>query len=93
MERSCIATHLYNKHLRLRDMLGKHLRLSKLSKVIALCKHLRKNIGWQVCSLEARKNKEKITHSNILENVFYLPKNAKSNIRTKDNINPPSTNA
>jgi len=30
MERNCIATHLYNKHLRLPDLLGKQLRLSKL---------------------------------------------------------------
>jgi hypothetical protein len=70
MERNCIATHLYNKHLRLSDLLGKHLRLSGPSKGVALCKHLRKNAVWQAYSLEARKNKEKITHSNMLENVF-----------------------
>jgi hypothetical protein len=93
MERNCIATHLYNKHLRLPDLLGKHLRLSEPSKGIALCKHLRKNAAWQACSLEARKNKAKITHSNMLENVFYLAENAKANIRTNASINPPSTNA
>jgi hypothetical protein len=92
-ERNCIATHLYNKHLRLADLLGKHLRLSGPSKGVALCKHLRENAAWQACSLEPHNNKEKITHSNILENVFYLAKNAKGNIRTNASINPPSTNA
>ena len=70
MERNCIATHLYNKHLRLPDLLDKHLRLSEPSKGTSLCKYLRKNAVWQACSLEARKNKAKMTHSNMLENVF-----------------------
>jgi hypothetical protein len=77
-KRNCIATHLYNKHLRLPNLLGKHLR---------------KNTVRQACSLEARNNKAKITHSNMLENVFYLAENAKGNIPTNASINPPSTNA
>jgi hypothetical protein len=70
MEQNCIATPLYNKHLSLPDLLGKHLRLSEPSKGVFLCKHLRKNAVWQASSLEAGKNEAKITHSNMLENVF-----------------------
>jgi hypothetical protein len=92
-ERNCIATHLYNKHLRLPELLGKQLRLSGPSKGVGLCKHLRKYAAWQACSLEARNNKAKITHSNMVENVFYPTENAKGNIRTNASINPPSTNA
>jgi hypothetical protein len=92
-ERNCVAMHLYNKHLRLAELLGKQLRLSGLSKGIGLCKHLRKYAVWQACSLEAHNNKEKIRHSNLVENVFYLAENAKGNIRTNASINLPSTNA
>jgi hypothetical protein len=70
MERNCIATTLYNKHLRLSNLLGKHLRLAELSKGIVLCIHLRKKTVWQASSPEAHKNKEKITHSNMPKNVF-----------------------
>ena len=62
--------HLYNKHLRLPDLLGKDLRLSGLPKGLALYKHLRKNAAWQAYSLEARNNKTKITHTNMVDNVF-----------------------
>ena len=92
-ERNCIATHLYNNHLTLPDMLDKQLRLSGPLKGVGLCKHLRKYVMWQACSLEACNNKEKITHSNIVENVFYPAENAKGHIRTNASINQPSTNA
>jgi hypothetical protein len=68
--------HLYNKHLRLPELLGKHLRLSGPSKGLALFKHLRKNAAWQASSLEARNNKEKITHSNMVDNVLKPTGNA-----------------
>jgi hypothetical protein len=67
-EQNCIATHLYNNHLTLPELLGEQLRLSIPSKGVGLCKHLRKYAVWHACSLEARNNKEKITHSNMVEN-------------------------
>ena len=76
MERNCIPTHLYNKHLRLPDLLGKHLTLSGPSKGLALYKNLRKNAAWQASSLEACNNKEKIRHTNIVDNLFKLAENA-----------------
>jgi hypothetical protein len=76
MERNCIPTHLYNKHLRLPELLGKHLRLSGPSKGLALFKHLRKNAAWQASSLEARNNKAKIRHSNMVDNVLKPTGNA-----------------
>jgi hypothetical protein len=79
-ERNCIATHLYNNHLTLLELLGKQLRLSGPSKGIGLCKHLRKYAAWQTCSLEACNNKAKIRHSNMVENVFYPAENAKGDI-------------
>jgi hypothetical protein len=79
-ERNCIATHLYNNHLTLPELLGKQLRLSGLSKGVGLCKHLRKYAVWQTCSLEARNNKAKIRHSNMVENVFYPVENVKGDI-------------
>ena len=45
-EQNCIARHLYNKHLRLAELLGKKLRLSGLSKGVGMCKHLRKYAAW-----------------------------------------------
>jgi hypothetical protein len=92
-ERNYIATHLYNNHLTLPEMLGKQLRLSGPSKGIGMCKHLRKYAAWKTCSIEARNNKAKIRHSNMVENVFYSTENAKGDIRTNARINPPSTNA
>jgi hypothetical protein len=79
-EHNCIATHLYNNHLTLPELLGKQLRLSGSSKGIGMCKNLRKYASWQTYSLEARNNKEKIRHSNMVENVFYPTKNAKGEI-------------
>jgi len=76
IERNCIPTHLYNKHLRLPKLLGKHSRLSGPSKGLALFKHLRKNAAWQASSLEAHNNKEKIRHTNMVHNVFKLAENA-----------------
>jgi hypothetical protein len=79
-ERNCIATHMYNNHLTLPDLLGGQLRLSGPLKGIGLCKHLRKYAAWQAYSLKSHNNKEKITHSNMVENVFYPTENAKGNI-------------
>ena len=76
MERNCIPMHLYNKHLRLPKLLGKHLRLSGPSKGLALYKHLRKNAVWQASSLKARNNKAKIRHSNMVDNVLKPTRNA-----------------
>jgi hypothetical protein len=66
MEQNCIATHLYNKHLGLLDLLGKHLRLSGPSKGVALCKHLRKKCS--VAGLFSRNIEADNKTSNPLSN-------------------------
>jgi len=59
MEQNSIATHTYNKHLRLLNLIGKHLRLSEPSKDVALWKNLRKNArGRPVLSKQTRIKKK-----------------------------------